>query len=181
MRIQRPPPVENPRQCFPRMLAKFVEHGGLMYARNCAQRCTGFWASRFTPDILHGVLIQRNCGPAALLRAVMHQPVLADIKKPAAGAAMPVIRQSSADVLLKMIEMREREQSGFEPPEAFVNTALLRRERRKLAPMIVQNTDRAGEAEFPGALPDHDRVFRIANARAQHGVDGDSRSEEHTS
>ena len=62
----------------------------------------------------------------------MHQPVLADIQEPAAGAAVPVIRQSSPDVLLKMIEMREREQSGFEAPETVVNTPLLRRERLRM-------------------------------------------------
>jgi hypothetical protein len=39
--------------------------------------------------------------------------------------------------------------------------------------MIVQDPNRAGEAEFPGAPPDHNRVFGIANSPAQHGIDGD--------
>jgi len=49
-----------------------------------------------------------------------------------------------------------------------------RRERLKLAALIVQNTDGAGEPEFPGTSSDHDRVVRTANAPAQHGVDSDS-------
>ena len=104
----------------------------------------------------------------------MHQSVLADIQKPAAGAAVPVVWQTASDILLKMVEMRERKQTGFKAPETVIDTSLLLRERLKLAAMIVQNTDRAGKAEFPGASPDHDRVLRISNSGAQHGVDGDS-------
>jgi len=141
-----------------------------MNARNCAEWRTALRPRRFAPDIVQSVLIERNAGPATLLRAVMHEPVLADIQEPAAGAAVPVIGQSSPDVLLKMIEMRERKQTGFEAPETIIHIPLLRRERLKLAAMIVQNTDGAGEAEFAGASPDHDSVVQIANAPAQHGV-----------
>src|SRR5256885_1224670 len=104
----------------------------------------------------------------------MHQSVLADVEESPAGAAVPVIWQAAPDVLLKLIEMRERKHCCPEALEAMVYSSLLLRQRLKLASRTVQNSNCAGEAEFPGAAPDHDGVFRIANTGAQHGVDGDS-------
>src|SRR4051812_31772722 len=129
MRIDSAAPVENTGQRLARPLAKFVQHGGLMNARYRAERRTALGTRRFASQIFRRVVNERNAGPAALLRAVMHQPVFADIQKAAAGAAVPVIRQPSPDVFLKMIEMRKREQSGFEAPETFVGASLTRRER----------------------------------------------------
>jgi len=127
MRIDRSAPIENSGKCFLRPLAKVVEHSGLMNARNCTEWRAALRPRRFAPDIVQRVLIERNAGSATLLRAVMHQPVLTDIQEPAAGAAVPIVRQSSPDVVLEMIEMRERKQTGFETPETIIDTPLLLR------------------------------------------------------
>jgi len=145
-----------------------------MNARNSAEWRAALRPRCFALDIVPSVLIEWNAGPPALLRTVMHQTLFADIQEPAASAAVPVVWQTASDILLKMVEMSERKQTGFKAPETVIDTSLLLRERLKLAAMIVQNTDRAGKAEFPGASPDHDRVLRVSNSGAQHGVDGDS-------
>ena len=56
----------------------------------------------------NGVFLKRNPGSPTLLRAVVHQSVLADIEESAAGAAMPTVRLSKADVRLKAVEVIER-------------------------------------------------------------------------
>ncbi len=71
----------------------------------------------------------------------MDQAVLADIEEPAPRAAMPRVRQSPPYVLLKMIEMREREQSCPQTLEPLVNTPMFRGKGLKLAAVIVQNAD----------------------------------------
>ena len=67
MRIERSAPIENSGQRFPRPLAKVVEHGGLMNARNCAEWRAALRPRRFATDIVQSVLIERNAGPATLL------------------------------------------------------------------------------------------------------------------
>ena len=57
--------------------------------------------------IFEGVLGQRLAGVAALLRAVVHQAVLADVHVARAGAATPVVRLAVRDVVLEVIEARE--------------------------------------------------------------------------
>ena len=46
-------------------------------------------------------------------------------------------------------------------------------QRLQLAGMIVQNPHRAGEAERPRAPGNRQRILRIPDARAQHGIDRD--------
>ena len=94
-RIELAAPIENSGQRFPRPLAKIVEHGGLMNARNGAEWRAALGTRRFAPDVVQRVLFERNARPPALLRAIMHQPVLTDVQEPAAGAAMPIVRKSS--------------------------------------------------------------------------------------
>jgi len=52
MRIKRAAPVENSGKRFSRPLAKVVEHGGLMNARNCAEWRAAFRCCCFALDIV---------------------------------------------------------------------------------------------------------------------------------
>jgi hypothetical protein len=67
MRIERSAPIENFGKRFPRPLAKVVDHGSLMNARNCAEWRAALRPRRFAPDIVQSVLIDRNAWLVALL------------------------------------------------------------------------------------------------------------------
>jgi hypothetical protein len=103
----------------------------------------------------------------------MHQAVLADVQEAAAGAAVPGIRQSPADILLKAVEVGEGKQRVFVLEESLVYFAMIAAQRLQLPAMIVQNAQRTGEAKRPRAPGNRQRIAGIANARAQHGVDRD--------
>src|SRR5207302_5694500 len=87
--------------------APHVYHGNLVDAGNCAVRSAGFFRPVFTPDIVGAVLLQRNRRIAALLRAVMHQAVLADVQVASPRPASPVVGPTLSDVVLKVINAAE--------------------------------------------------------------------------
>ena len=101
--------VEDALQSFSRTRAEVVEHGYLMDTGDRAKRCARFGSGSLAFEVLAGVGFERNGGSAPLLRTVVHQAVFADIKESATGAAIPLVRQAAADVLLKMIEVGKRE------------------------------------------------------------------------
>src|SRR5438094_1566205 len=78
-----------------------IEDRNLVHAGDCAVRSAAFFGEIFAPDIGDRVLFQRNAGIAALLRAVMHQAVLADVQIACAGAAPPLVRTSLGNVVLE--------------------------------------------------------------------------------
>src|SRR5579863_6593295 len=130
-----------------------------MHAGNGAERRARFGSRGFAADIVDVVIFKRDTGMAALLGAIVHQAVLTNVQKASAGAAMPVVGETAADVFLKMVEMGEGEQTGFQLAKTIIDGALVGRERLKLAAMIVQNSDGAGESEIAGALADDDGVL----------------------
>ena len=81
----------------------------------------------------------------------MHKAVLADVEEPAAGAAMPLVRQATAGVLLKMIEMRERKERGTERAETLADSLMAGRELLQLAGAVEQDAYGGMEAESAGA------------------------------
>ena len=107
-RIGRPASFQNPGQRLAGLLAKIVQHGGLMNAGYGAKRRAAFGTRRFTPQVFHRVLFQRNPWLAPLLGAVMHQASsqMYRNRPPARHARRS---ESLADVLLKAVEMGERE------------------------------------------------------------------------
>ena len=58
--------------------------------------------SRLTSS--RGVFGERHAGVAALLRAVVHQAVFADIEVARAGAAAPVVGPALGDGFLELVE-----------------------------------------------------------------------------
>ena len=100
--------VEDSLQSFSRTRAEVVEHRYLMDTRDGAERRAGFAAVSLALEVLACIGFERNGGSAPLLRTVVHQAVFADIKESATGAAIPLVRQAAADVLLKMIEVGKR-------------------------------------------------------------------------
>ena len=57
----------------------------------------------FSLQIAHVVLLERNRRTATLLRAVVHQSVLADVEIATSRPAVPVVGGSGNQVLLKLL------------------------------------------------------------------------------
>ena len=61
-------------------VAPVVENANLMYALQRARRCAPFLGLVLPIEIFHRVLLERNSGIAALLRAPVDQAVLTDVE-----------------------------------------------------------------------------------------------------
>ena len=109
----------------------------------------------------------------ALLRAPMDESILADIEEARAGAAVPRIGKTADEVFLETIVVSEGEDAGFKAADLLIDAELAFRESVALAGAVVDNTDRAVEAEGAGTARDSEGVLGVFNGDAQHGVDGD--------
>src|SRR5690242_24288 len=78
----------------------------LVYARDGTVRRAAFLGEELTTYVGAGVLLQRNARVAPLLRAIVHQPILADVQIAGAGAAAPVVRVAIGNVVLEAVESR---------------------------------------------------------------------------
>src|SRR5580704_1719448 len=106
-----------------------------MHAGYRATRSTALLREKFAVPLLVSVLRQRNAGVAALLRAIMHQAIFADVEIARAGATSPVVLQPLGDVVLELINARE----GLlaERHNLFENFLLARAQRLQLAIVVV--------------------------------------------
>src|SRR5580704_7582837 len=77
-----------------------------MHATDGAVRGAGFLCQKFALEIGFGVPSQRDSGEATLLRAVVHQPIFADVEITRPGPAAPVIGLAISDSFLELIEAR---------------------------------------------------------------------------
>src|SRR5579884_1410285 len=150
-------------------IAPKIDRSDLLDAGNSAVRSAGFPGVVFPLEVLRRVAIERRRGIAALLRAVVDQPVLANIKVAPAGSAPPIIRTPVGDILLKIIDPGVAALPQF--LDRAVNPLLLFGQSAHLAPAIMDDADRAGESQFEGAARHHERVLRVANPAANHRVD----------
>src|ERR1700716_3274506 len=123
-------------------------------------RRAGFFAEVLAADIVPGVGCERNRRITALLRAVMHQSVFADVEITGAGTAAPVVGQPLRDVVLKSVD------SGkallFKRLHLVVDVALFVAERLQLATAVVDDSDGRAETQFNCAFADGERVLRLA-------------------
>ena len=85
-----------------------VYYRDLVHARNCAARGAAFLRQKLALPLLVGVIFERNARVPALLRAIMNKAVLADIEIARTSAATPVVLASFRDVVLKIVQPRER-------------------------------------------------------------------------
>src|SRR6185369_15157600 len=81
-----------------------VNDGNLLNAPDRAMWRAGFLCGVFTLDICEGVLLERDAGIAALLRAIVHKTVFANVEIAGAGAASPIVRYSARQVFLEPVE-----------------------------------------------------------------------------
>jgi hypothetical protein len=71
--------IYDARERLPGIGPEAIKHGGLMHARDGAERGAAFRFGGFPDEIRARVLLKRNGGTASLLGAVMDQPVLTDV------------------------------------------------------------------------------------------------------
>src|SRR3954462_14784237 len=79
---------------------------GLVDAAHGAIRRAGFLGEELALDVRYGVVGDGDAGEAALLRAVVHEAVLADAEVARARAAAPLVGNAAGDVLLELIDLR---------------------------------------------------------------------------
>src|SRR5580658_10975255 len=125
-------------------------------------RRTAFFGEIFAAHVVASVSCERNPGIAALLGAIVHQPVFADVEIARAGAAAPIVRQALRDVVLEGVDAGEA--ALFHRLHFVIDAALFSAERLQLAATIVDDADGRAETQFNRALADGEGVLRIRDA-----------------
>jgi len=85
-----------------------IQGRSLMHAGNGAARRATFLRHEFALALLVRIFEQRHAGIPALLRTIMDQAIFADVQVARAGAAPPVVFEAFGDVVLELINARER-------------------------------------------------------------------------
>jgi len=132
------------------------------------------WRACFLGEIfaiapLIGVIGQGNARIAALLRAVMHEAILADVEVARAGAASPFVFQALSNVVLELIHAREG--ALAERHNLFKNFPFALAQRLKLAVAVVQNANCGRESELDRAVRHFQGILRAVNSAAEDGID----------
>src|SRR5439155_20841006 len=104
-------------------------------------------------DVVDGISLERHGGEAALLRAVVDEPVLADVQIPRARAAAPVVRPAVGQVVLKVRDPRvqvldDLPRSVDRGGHLVVYLPLDRAERLEPAVLVIDFSDLGVEAEI---------------------------------
>src|SRR5215467_3733394 len=146
-----------------------IEDRYLVHTRDRAVRGAAFFGQILAAQIFAAIFLQWNPWIATLLRAVMHQPVLADIEVACSGAAAPIVGHALGDVVLKCVDPGEA--ALLERLHLVINASLFVTERLQLPAAIVNDPNRRCEAQFDRTLADYKRVLRMWNPSAHHGVD----------
>src|SRR5208337_1742718 len=112
------------------------------------------------------VFLKRGTGIAALLRAVMHQAVLANVEVARSGAAAPLIRTPQRDVVLKRIHAGKA--AFLQSLHLVVHAAFFVVQGLQLARAVVNDSYGGTESQFQRASADGERILGMANAAAHH-------------
>src|SRR6202034_2723486 len=132
-------------------------------------RCAAFFRKIFAAHVVSRVGRQWYTGIATLLRAVVHQAVLANVEIPRSGAAAPVVGQALRNVVLEGVDAGE---AALLPRlHLVVDAALFVIQRLYLTAAVVNDSDGRAETQFHGALSDRERVLWIRNASAYNRID----------
>ena len=148
-----------------RILADFIQHGGLLDTGDAAERRAFFDDGVLLFDVLVLVVNEWDAGMAALLRAPMDESILADVEEARAGAAVPCIGKTADEIFLETVVVSEGEDAGFEAADLLIDAELAFGKSVALAGAVVGNTDGAVEAERAGTACDSEGVLGVAERR----------------
>src|SRR5208282_217312 len=132
-------------------------------------RRAGFLGHVLAAYVLHGVFFQRNSRIAALLGAIMHQTVLADVQVTGPGAAAPLVGAPLGDVVLEAIDAGEA--ALLHRLHLVIHAALVFSQWLQLSTAIVNDADGRTEAQRQSPSADGERILRIADTAAHNRVD----------
>src|SRR5580704_18308595 len=123
-----------------------------MHARYGAMRSTRLLRLELAAYIRNCVFLQRNPRIAALLRAVMHQAILANVEIARSSATAPLIGKAQRDVVLEGIYTGKA--AFLQPLHFVVNALLVVVQRLHLPRAVVDDPHGRTESQFQGTLPD---------------------------
>src|SRR5581483_11326027 len=146
-----------------------IKDGHLVDARYRAVRRATLLGQILAADVRDRILFQRNARIATLLRAVVHQPILADIQITRPSATAPLVWTSERDVVLKCIHPSEA--AFFQRLHLVINATFFFAQGLQLAFAVVNDADRRAESKLQCALANGQRVLRITHAAADYGID----------
>src|SRR6185369_14567004 len=151
------------------LAAPEIEVRDVMYAAHRAVRGAGLFGEVFATDIIARIVVERFGRIASLLRAIMHQPLLADIHVARARAALPIVGLAQRDGVLEITEPGEA--AILHGLHLVIHATLAIAQRTKLAVAIVDDSHGGLEPEFHRTPAYHQRVFGIVNPAADNRVD----------
>src|SRR5256714_13417068 len=152
-------------------VAPVVEDGDLVSAGHCAERRAPLLRVVLALDVGLRVLLDGDAGRAALLRAVVHESVLADVEVARAGATAPGVGLARGEVVLEPPQARVLRL--VQSLQLVVDLLLVFGQRLQKPVPVVYDADRCGESEFDCAARDCERVFGVLDAAADDRVDVD--------
>src|ERR1700685_593439 len=134
-----------------------------MHARNRAVGRASFFRKKFAANVVARITGQRHARIPALLRAVMHQPVFANIEISRTGAASPLVGQALRNVVLKSVDARK---AALLPRlHLVINAPLFLAQRLHLPAAIVYDADGRTESQRNRALANSQRILWITDSR----------------
>src|SRR5271168_465620 len=116
-----------------------------MHARHGAMRRARLFSHELTAYIVASIGCERNSGITALLRAVVHQAVFADVEVARAGAAAPVVGLALGNVVLKSVDAGEA--AFFQRLHFVIDAAFFLAQRLQLAAAVVNDADGRSESQ----------------------------------
>src|ERR1700733_8330462 len=125
--------------------APMIDVTHLVHAADRAARRAALLRQKLTLYICGLIPSQRYSGIPALLAAVVHQPVLADVQIPPPRSTTPVVRLPIGDRLLKVIEPRVA--PSCQIPHLGPHPALSLAKRLQLTAAIMDDPDRRTESQ----------------------------------
>src|SRR5215470_20439664 len=129
-------------------VAQLVNLGNPVHAPHGAEGRAGFDLVVFPPQVGGAIALQGNSRVTALLRAPMHQAVLADVEIPGAGGAMPLVGPTKGQILLKSVVVCEVERRLPKANRLFKYRVLDLVEKAQTAGSVVNDADGCREPEL---------------------------------
>src|SRR5207249_2397504 len=135
-------------------IAPEVEDRDLLHACDRTQGGACLLRRVFAANVFEGVLFERDRRVAALLRAIVNEPLLAYVEVAPTRSAAPVVGLTLCEVILKVIHARV---AAFSDRLHLLEDAhLFFAERLEGSRSVMDDTARAREAQLDGAAPDRD-------------------------
>ncbi len=120
----------------------------------------------FAADIRERILGNGNPRVSPLLRAIVHQPVLADVEISCASPALPVVRYAIGNLVLELVQPRVALLRQMPNPVEDIPFQLA--EWLELTTTVMDDTDGRTEPKFVSPRGNDKGVFGILDRRADH-------------